>query len=72
MSTQTTGAFDAAQIAAEATERGDDPLASVIGQFGGYLSACWENLAGAGTFQSDEARAALESTLEWLRPQVTA
>lgn len=61
--------FEPAEIAAEAVERGEDPLQTVVGQYGGYLSACWENLKGAGVFESDRAREATDATVEWLRSQ---
>lgn len=62
--------FDARQVAAEATEKGEDVLATTVGQALGYASACWDNLEGAGVFRSTECRQALDSLLDWLRPQV--
>jgi len=59
-------AFDPAAIALEATERGENPLSAVVGQYGGYLSACWENLAGAGVFESTRAAAAAAAAEAWL------
>ena len=59
-------AFDARLIAAEAEARGEPVLASVVGQLAGYASACWDNLSGAGVFESDRARDAVDSTLELL------
>jgi hypothetical protein len=59
--------FDAREIAAEADARGEDALATVIGQLVGYGSVCWENPAGAGVFDSTRAKGAVDSTLEWLR-----
>jgi hypothetical protein len=61
--------FDAQQIAQEAAERGEDVLATVVGQALGAASACWENLSGAGVFESTRCAAILDSTLEWLRGQ---
>lgn len=66
----TTSSFDPEQIAAQAAEHGEDPLAVVVGQYGGFLSACWENLAGAGVFESTRAAAATEAVLGWLRSPV--
>lgn len=62
--------FDAAVIADFAREEGADPLAAVIGQLAGYASVCWESMAGTGTFDSTAARAAVDSTLGWLRRTV--
>lgn len=62
--------FDAAGIAAEAVARGEDPVASVVGQALGAASACWDNLSGAGVFESDRCKAILDAVLDWLEPQV--
>lgn len=59
--------FDAAEIADRATAEGGDPLSEVVGQLAGYASVCWENMAGTGEFQSEDARDAVESTLRWIR-----
>lgn len=59
--------FDPAAEAAEARESGRDELEQVVGVYGGYLSACWENLSGAGVFESTRARAAAEAMVAWLR-----
>lgn len=59
--------FDAAAIAADAVSRGEDPIATLIGQLAGAASVCWENPAGAGAFESDRAAAMVEDAVEWLR-----
>lgn len=61
--------FDPAFEAAEAVAEGRDPLEVVIGTGFGYASACWENLRGAGVFESDRARQAADATVAWLREQ---
>lgn len=55
--------------AAQDARRGEDPTATVVTQMAGYVSACWDNLAGAGVFQSDRAKQAVEATLAWLAEQ---
>ncbi len=60
------GPFDAAAIGTEAHDRGEDALATVIGQLAGYASVCWENPGGAGVFDSDRAKDAVDSVLAWL------
>lgn len=71
MTTQEAGGrwsgFDPAAAAAEAVRDGSDVLATVVGQYGGYLSACWENLDGAGVFESDRAAEACDATVTWLK-----
>jgi hypothetical protein len=62
--------FDAAAIAADADHRGKDPLSAVVGQLAGYASTCWSNLPAAGLFESDRAKDAVDSTLDWLREQL--
>jgi hypothetical protein len=64
--------FDPYAIAEEARRRGEDPLSSVLGQYGGHLSSCWENLAGAGTFESTRAVAAFKAVEEWVRGELLA
>jgi hypothetical protein len=59
--------FDAQEIAEQALAKGEDPLAVLIGQYGGFTSVCWENMAGTGTFQSEDAQAATEQVLAWIR-----
>jgi len=39
---------------------------SVIVQYVGYVSACWENLSGAGVFDSVEAFRAVEELLDYV------
>lgn len=41
--------------AARAEQEGTDPIATVVGLAVGAASACWDNLAGAGTFRSSHA-----------------
>ena len=65
-------AFDPVDIAREAVERGRDPLAVVVGVYGGYLSGCWEDLSGAGVFESTRARDATDRTVAWLQAQLPA
>lgn len=62
--------FDPAEAAAEAVREGGDVLATVLGQYGGYLSACWENLEGAGIFESERAREACDATVTWLKAAI--
>lgn len=73
-SPSSTGAagFDAGRVALEAMRRGEDPLETVVGQLVGYASACWEDLSGAGVFESDRAAVALESTVGWLRTHLSS
>lgn len=60
--------FDAAAIYDRAVEEGHvDPLASVIGEAMGAVSACWEHLDRAGIFQSVDAGQVAESVIEFLR-----
>jgi len=59
--------FSAEAAAAEAIERGEDPLQSVIFQALGAASACWENLRGAGVFESDRAVEIGNDVMAYLR-----
>jgi hypothetical protein len=43
------------------------PLEEVVGQAIGAASACWENLAGAGTFESGRAAQIMNELLEEIR-----
>jgi uncharacterized protein YegP (UPF0339 family) len=62
--------FDARAIYDQAAAEVDpDPLRSVIFQALGAASACWENLAGAGVFESDRAKAIGDDLLDFLREQ---
>lgn len=42
-------------------------LSEVIGQGIGAGSACWENLAGAGIFESTRARSIVEEMIAWIQ-----
>jgi uncharacterized protein YegP (UPF0339 family) len=62
--------FDAGAIYdQEVAEGNPDPLASVIRQALGWASACWSNLAEAGTFESDRAQQLADDLLAFLREQ---
>lgn len=59
--------FNAEAVAQGANLRGEPILETVIGQFAGYVSACWENLNDAGVFRSNEAGQAVDSVVSWLK-----
>lgn len=63
--------FNAREIADRALSEGGDPLAELVGQYGGFTSVCWENMAGAGVFQSEDAAAATDQVVAWIRDHMT-
>jgi hypothetical protein len=48
---------------------GSLPLATAVFQALGAASACWDNLEGAGVFESERARAVGDALLAFLREQ---
>lgn len=62
--------FDAGTIYdREVAEGNPDPLASTLFQALGDVSGCWENLAGAGVFDSVRAKQVGDNLLAFLREQ---
>jgi hypothetical protein len=49
----------------------DQPLEEVVFQALGEASACWEDLSGAGMFDSDHAKGIGDELVEWLRRRDT-
>ena len=41
-------------------------LAEVIGQSMGAASMCWDNVRGAGVFQSDRASRITQEVIDWI------
>lgn len=64
----TTTTFDPAKTAAEATRDHRDPLSTVVFEALGAVSDCWDNLPGAGVFESERARDIGDRLVEHLRP----
>ena len=62
--------FDAGAIYDRAVEEGHvDPIASVIGEAMGAVSACWEHIDRAGIFQSVDAGQIADDLITFLREQ---
>lgn len=59
--------FDVAELVADANERGEDPLQAVVFTALGAASVCWDNMAGAGVFDSDRAKEIGDAVVAWLR-----
>lgn len=66
----TENGFHADAIASEARANGEDPLQAVVFQALGAASSCWGNLRGAGTFESDRAKAIGDDVCRWLSEQI--
>jgi hypothetical protein len=48
-------------------ENDPDTLSGVIGEGCGAVSACWENLSGAGEFQSTRASWIVDEIVDWIQ-----
>jgi hypothetical protein len=59
--------FDAEQIVAEARDKGEPALETLVFQALGAASACWENLEGAGVFESTRAKDIGDQTVAAIR-----
>lgn len=50
----------------------DDNLESVVGHAIGAGSACWDNLMGAGVFQSERASQIVDDVVGWVNEHYVA
>lgn len=66
----TENGFHSDAIAREARANGEDPLQAVVFQALGAASSCWDNLRGAGTFESGRAKAIGDDVYRWLTEQI--